>query len=66
MREAARTPEAPHVIRGYVHGASVAAADHGLDTRSRGAYGNGGSSQASPPYTASVGNEEPQSADAAG
>ena len=66
MREASRTPEAPRVIpAGAVRAASVAAADHGVDAFIRSLWqwrlvaGN-------PPYTASIGNDESESDDAAG
>jgi hypothetical protein len=60
VREAARTPEAPRIIpmdpsmvRPLPPPITVST------TPAPEAYGNGGSSQASPPYTASVGNENP-------
>jgi hypothetical protein len=60
VREAARTPEAPRIIP--MDPAMVRPLPPPITvstTPAPEAYGNGGSSQASPPYTASVGNENP-------
>lgn len=59
VREAARTPEAPRVIPLDTSSVRPLPPPITVSTPAAEAYGNGGSSQASPPYTASVGNENP-------
>jgi hypothetical protein len=59
VREAARTPEAPRVIPVDTSSVRPLPPPITVSTPAAEAYGNGGSSQASPPYTASVGNENP-------
>ncbi|OKO80480.1 hypothetical protein AC629_27495 [Bradyrhizobium sp. NAS80.1] len=54
-QEAARTPEAPRVVPTAVHPLPPPIT---VSTPSSEAYGNGGS-QANPPYTASIGNDDP-------
>lgn len=56
VQEAARTPEAPRVVTTAVHPLPPPIT---VSTPSSEAYGNGGSSQANPPYTASIGNDDP-------
>jgi len=59
VREAARIPEAPHVITAEPAMVRPLPPPITVSTPSAEAYGNGGSSQANPPYTASVGNDDP-------
>ena len=59
VREAARTPEAPRIIPVDTSSVRPLPPPITVSTPAAEAYGNGGSSQASPPYTASVGNENP-------
>lgn len=59
VREAARTPEAPRIIPMDPSMVRPLPPPITVSTPAPEAYGNGGSSQASPPYTASVGNENP-------
>jgi hypothetical protein len=59
VREAARSPEAPRVIPVDTSSVRPLPPPITVSTPAAEAYGNGGSSQASPPYTASVGNENP-------
>ncbi|WP_027519988.1 hypothetical protein [Bradyrhizobium sp. WSM1417] len=59
VREAARTPEAPRVIPVDTSSVRPLPPPITVSTPAAEAYGNGGSSQPSPPYTASVGNENP-------
>jgi hypothetical protein len=59
VREAARTPEAPRVIPMDSSMVRPLPPPITVSTPAPEAYGNGGSSQASPPYTSSVGNENP-------
>ncbi|MET4041968.1 hypothetical protein [Bradyrhizobium sp. RT6a] len=59
VREAARTPEAPRIIPLDPSTVRPLPPPITVSTPAAEAYGNGGSSQASPPYTASVGNENP-------
>ncbi|MCK1399237.1 hypothetical protein IVB45_30250 [Bradyrhizobium sp. 4] len=59
VREAARTPEAPRVIPVDTSSVRPLPPPITVSTPAAEAYGNGGSSQAGPPYTASVGNENP-------
>jgi hypothetical protein len=58
VREAARTPEAPRIIPMDPSMVRPLPPPITVSTPAPEAYGNGGS-QASPPYTASVGNENP-------
>jgi hypothetical protein len=59
VREAARTPEAPRVIPMDPSMVRPLPPPITVSTPAPEAYGNSGSSQASPSYTASVGNENP-------
>jgi hypothetical protein len=59
VREAARTPEAPRIIPVDTSSVRPLPPPITVSTPAAEAYGNGGSSQAGPPYTASVGNENP-------
>jgi hypothetical protein len=59
VREAARTPEAPRVIPMDSSMVRPLPPPITVSTPAPEAYGNGGTSQASPPYTSSVGNENP-------
>jgi hypothetical protein len=59
VREAARIPEAPRVIPVDTSSVRPLPPPITVSTPAAEAYGNGGSSQPSPPYTASVGNENP-------
>lgn len=59
VREAARTPEAPRVISMEPSTIRPLPPPITVSTPSSEAYGNGGSSPANPPYTASVGNDDP-------
>jgi hypothetical protein len=59
VREAARTPEAPRIVPVDSSTVRPLPPPITVSTPAAEAYGNGGSSQASPPYTASVGNENP-------
>lgn len=59
VREAARTPEASRVIPVDTSSVRPLPPPITVSTPAAEAYGNGGSSQAGPPYTASVGNENP-------
>jgi hypothetical protein len=59
VREAARTPEAARVIPMDSSMVRPLPPPITVSTPAPEAYGNGGSSQASPPYTSSVGNENP-------
>jgi hypothetical protein len=59
VREAARTPEAPRIVPVDPSTVRPLPPPITVSTPAPEAYGNGGSSQASPPYTASVGNENP-------
>ncbi|MCK1295970.1 hypothetical protein BSZ21_21510 [Bradyrhizobium canariense] len=58
VREAARTPEAPRIIPVDTSSVRPLPPPITVSTPAAEAYGNG-SSQPSPPYTASVGNENP-------
>ncbi|MBR0840094.1 hypothetical protein JQ607_07790 [Bradyrhizobium liaoningense] len=59
VREAARTPEAPRVISTESSTVRPLPPPITVSTPSPEAYGNGGSSPANPPYTASVDNDDP-------
>ncbi|MEH2489019.1 hypothetical protein [Bradyrhizobium sp. AZCC 2230] len=59
VREAARTPEAPRVISLEPSAVRPLPPPITVSTPLPEAYGNGGSSQGSPSYTASVGNDDP-------
>ncbi|KYG23771.1 hypothetical protein SE92_28940 [Bradyrhizobium sp. AT1] len=59
MREAARAPEAPRVISMEPATVRPLPPPITVSTPSSEAYGNAGSSSANPPYTASVGNDDP-------
>ena len=59
VREAARTPEAPRIVPVDSSTVRPLPPPITVSTPAAEAYGNGGSSQPSPPYTASVGNENP-------
>ena len=59
MREAARAPEAPRVISMEPATVRPLPPPITVSTPSSEAYGNAGSLSANPPYTASVGNDDP-------
>ncbi|MEZ2147116.1 hypothetical protein AAE026_33290 [Bradyrhizobium sp. DN5] len=59
LREAARIPEAPRVITAEPSTVRPLPPPITVSTPSSEAYGNGGSSPVNPPYTASVGNDDP-------
>ena len=59
VREAARTPEAPRVSAAEPSMVRPLPPPITVSTPSSEAYGNGGSSQGSPPYTASIGKDDP-------
>lgn len=59
VREASRTPEAPRVISMDPSTVRPLPPPITVSTPLPEAYGNGGSSPANPPYTASVGNDDP-------
>ncbi|MFC7702297.1 hypothetical protein ACFQX9_37200 [Bradyrhizobium sp. GCM10028915] len=59
VREAARTPEAPRIIPVDTSSVRPLPPPITVSTPAAEAYGNGGSLQPSPPYTASIGNENP-------
>ena len=59
MQEASRTPEAPRVISTVPSTVRPLPPPINVSTPSPEAYGNGGASQANPPYTASIGNDNP-------
>lgn len=59
VREAARTPEAPRVVTAEPSTLRPLPPPITVSTPSPEAYGNGGSSPANPPYTASIGNDDP-------
>lgn len=59
VQEAARTPEAPRVVTAVPSTVSPLPPPITVSAPSAEAYGNGGSSQANPPYTASISNDDP-------
>ncbi|TYL97032.1 hypothetical protein FXB40_09650 [Bradyrhizobium rifense] len=59
VQEASRIPEAPRVVTAVPSTVRPLPPPINVSTPSPDAYGNGGSSQANPPYTASVGNDNP-------
>ncbi|MCK1616325.1 hypothetical protein IVA96_06555 [Bradyrhizobium sp. 159] len=59
VREATRTPEAPRVITAEPSTVRPLPPPITVSTPSPEAYGNSGSSPLNPPYTASVGNDDP-------
>ncbi|AMA60354.1 hypothetical protein [Bradyrhizobium sp. CCGE-LA001] len=59
VREAARTPETPRVISAEPSMVRPLPPPITVSTPSSEAYGNGGASQGSPPYTASIGKDDP-------
>jgi hypothetical protein len=59
VREVARSPEAPRIIPLDQSTVRPLPPPITVSTPAAEAYGDGGSSQANPPYTASVGNENP-------
>ena len=59
VREAARTPEAPRVVPAEPSTVRPLPPPITVSTPSSEAYGNGGSSPVNPPYTASIGNDDP-------
>jgi hypothetical protein len=59
VREAARIPEAPRIIPVETSSVRPLPPPITVSTPAAEAYGNGGSSQPGPPYTASVGDENP-------
>ncbi|RQH07194.1 hypothetical protein [Bradyrhizobium sp. RP6] len=59
VREAARTPEAPRVITAEPSTVRPLPPPITVSTPSSEAYGNGGASQGSPSYTATIGNDDP-------
>lgn len=59
VREASRTPEAPRVIPAEPSALRPLPPPITVSTPSSEAYGNGGASPVNPPYTASIGNDDP-------
>ena len=59
VQEASRVPEAPRIVTAVPSTVRPLPPPINVSTPSPDAYGNGGSSQANPPYTASVGNDDP-------
>jgi hypothetical protein len=59
VQEASRVPEAPRIVTAVPSTVRPLPPPINVSTPSPDAYGNGGSSQANPPYTASVGNDNP-------
>ncbi|WP_027532468.1 hypothetical protein [Bradyrhizobium sp. WSM3983] len=59
VQEASRMPEAPRIVTAVPSGLRPLPPPINVSTPSPDAYGNGGSSQANPPYTASVGSDNP-------
>lgn len=59
VQEASRIPEAPRNVTAVPSMVRPLPPPINVSTPSPDAYGNGGSSQANPPYTASVGNDNP-------
>jgi hypothetical protein len=59
VQEASRVPEAPRVVTAVPSTVRPLPPPINVSTPSPDAYGNSGSSQANPPYTASVGNDNP-------
>ncbi|WFU82874.1 hypothetical protein QA645_09090 [Bradyrhizobium sp. CIAT3101] len=59
VQEASRVPEPPRVVTAVPSTVSPLPPPINVSTPSSEAYGTGGSSQANPPYTASIGNDNP-------
>lgn len=59
VQEASRAPEAPRVVTAVPSTVRPLPPPINVSTPLPEAYGNGGASQANPPYTASVGNDDP-------
>ncbi|MCG2629073.1 hypothetical protein L6654_20765 [Bradyrhizobium sp. WYCCWR 13023] len=59
VQEASRTPEAPRVVTAVPATVRPLPPPINVSTPSPEAYGNGAASQANPPYTASIGNDDP-------
>ncbi|MET4198529.1 hypothetical protein [Bradyrhizobium sp. LA6.12] len=59
VREASRTPEAPRVIPAEPSALRPLPPPITVSTPSSEAYGNGSASPVNPPYTASIGNDDP-------
>jgi len=59
VQEASRTPEAPRVVTAAPSTVRPLPPPINVSTPAPEAYGNGSASQANPPYTASVGNDDP-------
>ena len=59
VQEASRVPEAPRIVTAVPSTVRPLPPPINVSTPSPDAYGNSGSSQANPPYTASVGNDNP-------
>jgi hypothetical protein len=59
VQEASRTPEAPRIVTAVPTTVRPLPPPINVSTPSPEAYGNGAASQANPPYTASVGNDNP-------
>lgn len=59
VQEASRVPEPPRVVTAVPSTVSPLPPPINVSTPSSEAYGNGGSSQPNPPYTASIGNDNP-------
>lgn len=59
VQEASRIPEAPRNVIAVPSTVRPLPPPINVSTPSPDAYGNGGASQANPPYTASVGNDDP-------
>lgn len=59
VQEASHAPEAPRVVTAVPSTVRPLPPPINVSTPAPEAYGNGGASQANPPYTASVGNDDP-------
>lgn len=59
VQEASRAPEAPRVVTAVPSTVRPLPPPINVSTPSPEAYGNGGTPQANPPYTASLGNDDP-------
>lgn len=59
VQEASHAPEAPRVVTAVPSTVRPLPPPINVSTSAPEAYGNGGASQANPPYTASVGNDDP-------
>jgi hypothetical protein len=59
VQEASRTPEAPRIVTAVPSTVRPLPPPINVSTPSPESYGNGGASQVNPPYTASIGNDDP-------